>query len=632
MKKYLILLFIIILFSIDVSAYKSSGQIGLLTVSESANGTIQKGGTAELYLAIKPGTGRIFIDSFPLSKLDTQITMRFASETACDFLNMDCSIYDFFYTIHASSAIVGGPSAGAAATVLTTAMLDDQNIDESIIMTGTINSGYLVGPVAGISAKTLAAQYKGYKKVLIPKWDLANDTLDKNLTIPIVIISDLEGALYEFTGKNYSRPYDGVYTTDNYDSIMRNVTSQLCSKYGSIFGGKVLMPNLTQIIPGYDDIIEDYPINANDNLTIDGNSIGGNSVDNTSINYVSDNLSIDTMSGPKDYFQLALSAIEQKQYYSAASFCFGGNVRITRELMKNYDNKKLKTEYAKLLGDIGVFENYLDEKSLNLSTISELETYMVVKERLDDSKKILSNQDLDNISSEDLAYAIERFETAKVWTNFFTLPAKEFVLDENALSVACSKKIEETEERINYLQAYYPRDIDRTDLSLAYNYRDSEDYALCIFTASKAKADVDVILGVLFVPESDLGDLLDEKLVAAEKAIVHQESAGVFPILGYSYYEYSMTLKDTDTYSALLYAEYGLELSNLDMYFPMKKESHLIHWSDFFDIPFAIFFLGFSIGILFVVFLGYTVYMTNRKKSDTKSDVKKTYIKKRVRR
>ena len=98
-------------------AYKEYGHIGLLTVAESSdNSTPEHGGVADLYLVIKKGTGRIFIDSFPLSKLDTQITTRFASEIACDFLDKDCSQYDFFYTIRANSAIVGGPSAGAAAT------------------------------------------------------------------------------------------------------------------------------------------------------------------------------------------------------------------------------------------------------------------------------------------------------------------------------------------------------------------------------------------------------------------------------------------------------------------------------------------------------------------------------------
>jgi len=605
---FIMLIFTPLIIAVDVTAYKSSGNIGLLTVSESANGSVQRGGTADLFLAIKPGTGRIFIDSFPLSKLDTQITMRFASEMACDFLNIDCSRYDFFYTIRAQTAIVGGPSAGAAATVLTVAMLDNQNMRSDVIMTGTINSGYFVGPVAGISAKTLAAQNHGYKKVLIPKWDLLNDTFDGNLTIPVIPISDLNDALFQFTGKNYSKSDNTVYTSDDYNKLMQEITTELCSKYGTVSNGKIMMPNLSQLIPGYDT----FPVDEEDNST---------SINNTTINVsegpinssITVNLSRNSSYKSTDYFQLALAAIDQKQYYSAASFCFGGDVRITRELMKDYSSKRLKNEYAKLLGNISVFEEYLNQKADNLSTISELETYMVVRERLDDAKKILSNQNPENISSRDLAYAIERFDTARVWSKFFELSGKEFVLDTNALSIACNKKLEETEERINYLQLYYPQTVNRDEISAAYDYQDAGEYAMCIFTASKAKADIDVVLGALFVPESKIKDVLDEKLSAARNAIAHQESNQIFPMLGYSYYEYSNTLKDTDVYSALIYAEYGLELSNLDMYLPVKK-SNSFQMPDLSSNPFAVFFLGFSIGILFVILLGTVIHLGNKPK------------------
>ena len=48
----------------------------------------------------------------------------------------------------------------------------------------------------------------------------------------------------------------------------------------------------------------------------------------------------------------------------------------------------------------------------------------------------------------------------------------------------------------------------------------------------------------------------------------------IFPVLGYSYYEYADSLKESDKYSTLLYLEYALELSNLDMYF--KEKPHII--------------------------------------------------------
>lgn len=615
-----ILMLLMIMPMPSIYAYTPNGKITLMTVAESANGTIQHGGTADLYLTIKPGTGRVFIDSFPLSKLDTQITLRFAREIACDFLNIDCSGYDLFYTIQANSAIVGGPSAGAAATVLTVSMLDSQKIAPGVIMTGTINSGYLIGPVAGISAKAIAAQENGFKKVLIPKWDLVNSTALENVTLEVVPVSDLEHALFEFTGKNYSSSHAALSSSDSYDALMKDIIYALCSKYGNQSGDSIIMPNLSVMIHDYDKEFIDPASNASITIITDYD------LNDSAVESVNENNGVvDTLTNQsntdrrvKDYFLLARSAIDNSQYYSAASFCFAGNVRITKELMKDYSNKRLKKEYARLLGEIGAFEEYLDSKSSNLTTITGLETYMIVSERLDESKSILRRQDPENISSDNLAYAIERFETSKAWSKFFDFEGKNFVLDSISLSIACSKKIEEAEERINYLQAYYPKKIDREELSKAYSYQEDRDYALCIFTASKAKADIDVVLSALFVPDSMISSLLQDKLSAAEKTISHQEDNGIFPILGYSYYVYSKTLMLDDAYSALIYAEYALELSNLDMYFPVKKNRLMMPMLS----STAVFILGFSAGILFLLLLAGIIVRIHKRPADDSVVVK----------
>src|SRR3989338_3788335 len=149
----------------DAQEFPKKGHMKLLAVSDTEDG--YKGITADLYLEVQLGEGRVFIESFPLTKMDTQISTRFAKEIACSELNLDCDSYNFFYTIKADTALVGGPSAGAAAAVLTAAILQGDEIDESIAMTGTINSGGLVGPVGGLKEKIAAAQKRGLRKVLI---------------------------------------------------------------------------------------------------------------------------------------------------------------------------------------------------------------------------------------------------------------------------------------------------------------------------------------------------------------------------------------------------------------------------------------------------------------------------------
>src|SRR3989338_979096 len=90
---------VLILVSIAVPAQEQF-HTHLLAVEEKSDGQL-KGSSADLYLELQPGSGRVFIDTFPLTKFDTQISTRFAKEVACDFIDNDCNDIDFIYTIKA---------------------------------------------------------------------------------------------------------------------------------------------------------------------------------------------------------------------------------------------------------------------------------------------------------------------------------------------------------------------------------------------------------------------------------------------------------------------------------------------------------------------------------------------------
>src|SRR3989338_9861291 len=119
-KEYLLIFFVLLLllFAATVSAvHQTPYHLKLLAVQE--EGDKFSGSDADLYLELKEGTGRVFLDTYPLTKMDTQISTRFAKEIACYQYDLPCDYYDFIYTIKASSNIIGGPSAGAAISALT---------------------------------------------------------------------------------------------------------------------------------------------------------------------------------------------------------------------------------------------------------------------------------------------------------------------------------------------------------------------------------------------------------------------------------------------------------------------------------------------------------------------------------
>ncbi|MEM4260624.1 MAG: S16 family serine protease [Candidatus Woesearchaeota archaeon] len=636
MKKQLLIFFLVLISTINYIqvCVAETGKITLLALSGDENNL--QGNTVELSLEVKPGKGDIYIDSFPLTKLDTQITIRFAQEIACDFLDKDCRNYDFFYKLRSEATLFGGPSAGAATTVLTIAVLDNQKLDEKTTMTGTINPGGLIGPVGGVYEKALAAQKNGFKKILIPRWDYTNNqssaitiefddenetsinnnisnnnipnnneqnppqittgdnipvininnsniilnrinisNISKNiiniinissknrtnkvlnvqeklntLNITILKVINLEEAMIEFTGKNYSMSYSDIIIDKTYTNTMKKISDDLCERYSNT---------------GFDYL--------------------------TSLELRNDSLK----RSAEEYYTYAQNAEKIGRYYSRASFCFSANIKMQQLVLRNKTNNELITIMENLTNQIETTKRIL--YNMSLKSVGDLETYMIVKERLVESENLIKNIDKNNISYENLAYALERYYSAIYWSEFFGKNKEIININKELLRDVCLKKISEADERINFVELYIsPLKLSKQrenmlDVATELN---RQNYEMCIFKASKVKADADVIATSLYVGDDTDNNLLNEKLEQIKKIIIRQQQKNRFPILGYSYYEYSQSLLESDPKSAMIYSEYALELSNLEMYFPKERK---IHFS-IENIHIIMLLLGFILGIL----------------------------------
>jgi len=220
--------------------FAEQGHLKLLAVA-TVDG-IAVGSEADLFLEIERGRGRVFLDTFPLTRLDTQISTRFAKQIACSFLDVDCSGFDFIYRLRSDASILGGPSAGAALAVLTVSMLDNQQVNDDIGITGTINSGGVIGAVGDVKPKIELAQRIGLKKILIPagtreyeESDGTNTSIDlvqfgKKIGIDVQEISTLNEALFAFTGKQYEEDSDVVVINKLYETTMKNLAQGLCDR------------------------------------------------------------------------------------------------------------------------------------------------------------------------------------------------------------------------------------------------------------------------------------------------------------------------------------------------------------------------------------------------------------------
>jgi len=550
MRLLFVFLFILVLVPVVVAKEYSMPLLAVKEVNDRFEGS-----SAYLYLELKEGKGRVFLDTYPLTKLDTQMSTRFAKEVVCSQNDFNCDNYDFIYTIKSGAVIVGGPSAGAAIALITIAALEDLKLNQNITITGTINSGGLIGPVGGLKEKIDAAAGIGIKTVLIPNGERITDSSEsdmKNATneslensskidlveygsklgIKIIEVSTIDEALFFISGKEMVKTDYSFTINPRYIETMKKVAEDLCNR-SSELKKEISIINLSKEDK---DIYEDV-------LNLSNRS---------------------------------LKAFENGKYYSAASYCFGSNTKMSYLIQKsiNPNKSEMLRISVEIKSEIKNFSEGLETK--NISTITDLETYMVVKERLIEAEQSIDNMiNSDNLTEKIslLAYSIERLNSAYSWSNFFNTGEKKFIIDKDEIQKSCVNKIAEAEERLQYLRLLTEMDFSETEkeINLAREDFENSDYELCLFKASKAKADSDTILNMIGVEESNLLNVTEKKLEIIKRNIIKSQEKGIFPVIGYSYYEYADDLKDKDIYSSILFAEYSLELSNLDIYFKDSK-------------------------------------------------------------
>ena len=546
MKRYVLLVMCLLLLPV-VSAQSS---IDILSVSEGLN---QSGSTATAHLITKPGSGSIYIDSYPLTRLDTQLSARTARMYACMLAGVDCSSLDFFYQIRAGTTIIGGPSAGAALTVLSYAELMDLDINRSVTMTGTLSGSGLIGPVGGVEQKVIAARNAGFSQVLVPT---PESHLAANVSgIDVVGISSIEEAVFYVTGVNVQSPYSEIIVPENYYSQMESVALQLCERSDSL---RLRVDNVSEQVT--------------------------------------------------EYLSRSAESAAAGKFYSAASFCFSANLQMQRSVLNDTSQDHLRGVLNQLKADIQLFDDSLDSE---FSSVGDLEVYMVVRERLLESHDIVSRQDISNISSSDLAYALERYSSAVAWSSFFGLFADSSIdLDEKRLQQACSEQVISAQEQVNYVSYITGQNIEevRRELRSAMEYQRQEEWALCMWSSVKVRAQADAIITAAYS-----GDYLNEtvslKHERAGNLLAKITNEGSFPIMSYSYYEYAGELDNV--FSKNLYSEYAIALSTLELYRDAPSSVSRFDSSRVL-LLLAGLAMGFSLGVL--SYSSYYSFTSRRKK------------------
>jgi len=589
-----VILFLLLTTAAAAQEVISKGNITLLALME--NGTTKSGSVAALVLELRPGDERVFLETFPMTKVTTQASLRFAQQMACKQLEMDCSNYDFLFTIRSLPGIVGGPSAGGAAALLTASLLLNKTIPADIAMTGTINSGGTIGPVGGLKQKVEAAAGNHIRLVLLPKGTKdvkeGNKTLDlvqygKDLNLTVQEVSTLGEVLELALGVPQEISNESLQIEGRYQRLMKEVSEDLCRRSAEYFS-RPLKENLTQA---------------------------------------------------KNFTERAAVDSQRGAYYAAASYCFRANVEYKSEwyLEQNFSKEELEKRVVALKNDAEKIQKEIEAR--NITTLTDLQTFMAVMERIDETKNLVSEveDDLKNNrtdSASKVGFAEERLFSGITWSRFFNGQDKAVVIDKAALQSVCIEKISEAEERYNYVKSVVPEALDATrgDIDRTYSLLNDGKYIMCLYNAAKAKSEADVLLSLMGVEEQRFNEVIDLKLQIARQALMKAQRKNIFPIIAYSYYEYASSLKDFDRVSSLLFAEYALELANFDIYFELQKPvKPRVQLPKKLPPEFFAFVTGFAFGGIIIWIIMRQLQKSKSLKSDSSFQTLQTPRKRRLR-
>ena len=158
----------------------------------------ESGGLVKVTETMAPGAGNVFITINPHIGLDTQDSLDLAvayEELMAGGENGAC---DAFFSFNASDGtdLIDGPSAGAALTTMTYALLENRTMRNDTIMTGTIQPDGTVGAVGGLYEKAKGSAAKGAKYFIVPSEDIFELLLlkgvQKETNITVLQAEDME--------------------------------------------------------------------------------------------------------------------------------------------------------------------------------------------------------------------------------------------------------------------------------------------------------------------------------------------------------------------------------------------------------------------------------------------------------
>jgi uncharacterized protein len=528
------------------------------------------------------GSGRVFVDTLPLTQVDMQGSARLAVKVASALVENDekCntipSKFDYFFVVRTSSPIIGGPSAGAIMTVATISLLENWMMSNTTVMTGMINPDGSIGPIGGITQKIDAANSVGATHFLIPygqgtytemltSTEVVNgitrivtrpitrnvaDYAMNNYGMTVTEVEDINQALVNFTGYRFSlNNNEGNLTTEDYLKSMKPLATNLLEK-------------------------------AQQNFSKADNRLENSNISNKFPNYYKNEIT-EYLDSSKERLEQSEESYENETYYTSTSKSFQSLIYsrfvlyacdywdpdydsfiedLIVEVKSIYNNASLEAKNAKING-------YISLQSIGAAQrrASEAKQYLDNAENMYDNGLSFYSDILDFLYR--LAFVVERSNSIGWWLNIGSYFNETGNLEKSYLENLTLEYIEDAQQATIYssilLAEMTSTTGDSSDyLSLAEELLETarddleKGYpAAALFEALEATVRANLAIEIIGAEPEDKIKLASD---SALNKISKSRQQGIEPVLAVSYYEYGQSLSnESDFDNALLYYKYS---------------------------------------------------------------------------
>lgn len=180
--------------------------------------------------------GRILIETNPFVEPDTQYSANTAVKVAENVTNISMSNKEIIFSFDTGSIVIGGPSAGAAMTLLMISALTGRQIKDDVMITGTISPDGRIGPIGNVIEKSDAAGMNKTSVLLVPPGQRTLTYYDKKVIekkvggkivyTPVYIQKHLD--INEYTRETYNM---SVKEVNQIEDVMRYMLEENSLKY-----------------------------------------------------------------------------------------------------------------------------------------------------------------------------------------------------------------------------------------------------------------------------------------------------------------------------------------------------------------------------------------------------------------